>query len=1367
MRFSRPANCWLQERFSILKLVALGCALVLTLLPATTTAWPYVDCSGASPVFGLSTVTAHFDPADKVVDLALTGDFSNLNQYPATETSQWRASIVTTRSGAQLHRSEGPACILIAGGCPTAPGPSSISTNFTVAQTAPFAELVVSLQIVSATNQSIVCVAILLEQSMAEVNTAVSYLPLALAVYSGFISLVSMVMRASVNNGFLSAVATYGLATTSEVINVHTPGLFDVIFYAQFMVMTGQLSLNYPSFYVTFTSLFHWSFLEFRNSFAGKGPDNSTYVLTYGGAGSVNQIRGAQNAAGDSKLKKRMDPVPWDIAFATAPFTPTKQEIPMPTLFQANAGDRAKHMKRQNPLTSPSTSPSSSVPSSPSITPDPTSTTDTSSSSISLSLSTVSKTKTKPITTQTTTSAAPASTTTPALIIPIITDPFNNNKWASRQYNVSRFGMESYAAAIGAFPSTLFLGTLINTVLAGGVSLFLSAFCLIGVWFFAGESHQKGNTVHHALNFVTAVLTWRILHASSRLLLFEDLGTLLNYGPLYNTLSEGGTLFFLVNLLARFLWGVSISMLSAYGTAQVAVLLAVELGYVIVIGVKWPFAESSDNKFHLLLGFVRVIVTGCSVAYIHTLNTSPEIRQLIGYIQMALHLVVFLVMLAIILWNTIQLVLFWRSRHTIAWRNPTKNYSFGGTVEGEHGWAPTGRPLSRRPPALPETGLVDSRSSQRYTVEPYSSVTDLRSNTDDEIMTHRSLYRHTLQPSGYRRSRMASNDLTLDLRPETIVPLTNSAGGMSAGSISPHPHSASLESLDGLAIPLQPTQLSSTRAQPPKESYAKFQRMTHQQTTQDLRNRRMSEIFRDGGYLYDPSQEVGSSEALAEEKPSAWGSMKGALGGLFSLRKRSVRKPTGDGSKPKAFEVIRPSRAAPVHMDTIEHIPQPGDVRELNSLGISRFFQESGRNNIQNRSLFVANPETMVSRTASVRSSMSGNPLAPPHLNRTASAATSINTMGYRPRAQRNFSMDLASMVSGIGPSTTEQDNADSRRESVLSSTQESNIAEALRSETPMKLQGGGILKVSKGPEKAVQYWHRESGQYVGSSVDLTLERRQTPTRLPSPPLLLFPARNSPVFDTAYGDATSPKATYPLQSFAGSRPDSPTESHQSNANVAASAGRMHEILDRMFSDQDDDESDTMSEGEESVSTFSDRVSATIMALHQRQEDFADAQSMYRPDVLMPVLEYYDPGQEDPQVEGSGVGGDVRPENRRAHSGSGRPRANIPLLRATSGPALGPSRSGNLGRPFAQTSLHASSALPFSGTISRQPSYSSLRDASVAGPSIAQVQEPSFETMTASSSAGSSAPQASTVTLGSTAVMSNDDKSLGTMEVLDQ
>lgn len=862
---------------------------------------------------------------------------------------------------------------------------------------------------------------------------------------------------------------------------------------------------------------------------------------------------------------------------------------------------------------------------------------------------------------------------------------------------------------------------------------------------------------------LTIFLTWRILRAATNLLLFEDLAALLKYGVLYNTLTEEGTLFFLVTLLVRFLWALSISMLSSYGIAQVAVTMAVELGYLMVIALKWPYSESGDNKFHLFLGIIRIVVSGCSIAYVRELDTNTEVRQLFGYIQMALHLTAFIVMFALVLWNTIQVIMFWRSRHAHTWKGPTKTYSFEEPAETERDWVVTGRPVSHRPAP---SSISDSPKTRRYTVQPYTSMSDLSQHpglpmegsqgSQEDLFRHRSLYRMSHQPATSsttttRRARFLSGD-GRGLRSEAALPLSSSAGSMSHRSSSPPPplSPGSVASMDGNAIPLQPAQSSFVRLQPPRESYAKFERMNHQQTP-DPRTRRMSELFKDGRYLYEPSNTLGSSVHdlnEKEEKASVWTSVKGSLGGLISLGKRSVKRTSGDGAKPKAFEVIRPSRQQlqqqQTAMDMSDTRSQAGDdnLRELNSVGISRFFQESGLNYERNRSLFIANPEAMISQAGSLQSSVSGLPPGP--LIRTASAATSVYTLNRqsKSKAVHNLSADLASVLTG---NETEQGSTESRRVSMLSAqpvyarnSVESNIAEALMTEAPLKLQGGGILKVSKGPEKAVQYWHKESGQYVESPADPTTASERdlkvfasSPLSSPvPPPLLLLPATRGSFFETVQIDTTATTlkpTTQSIKSRAGSRPESPTESHHSN-NVAASAGRMQEILDRMFSDQDDDEdSDVISDDEESVSTFSGRVSAAIMALQQRrqQEEFGDMHSLYRSDTLEPVLEHLDTdhsGDEDTRTRTTGGGGGSyqrKSEEEAAPRRSGSGTSSRPsVTRTFSGPRsissgssstllLRPSKSGSLGRPLAQTPLHSPSILPMTLSTSMNLSTSTL------------------------------------------------------------
>ncbi|KAF9948821.1 hypothetical protein BGZ65_007791 [Modicella reniformis] len=279
------------------------------------------------------------------------------------------------------------------------------------------------------------------------------------------------------------------------------------------------------------------------------------------------------------------------------------------------------------------------------------------------------------------------------------------------------------------------------------------------------------------------------------------------------------------------------------------------------------------------------------------------------------------------------------------------------------------------------------------------------------------------------------------------------------------------------------------------------------------------------------------------------------------------------------------------------------------------------------------------------------------------------------------------------------------------------NIAEALTMDAPVLLQGGGILRVSKGPEKAVQYWHKETGRYVESIAE-SLKDDQTDGAgsVPVTPAVT-PAATTPVVAPVVSTAkpaaavaasklatsvagTTPQsqaintqsnqpttqepeqqdqqpmyqkqqqqqqqASSPVlqsqlmnESSVGepSSPDSPTGSQESptTAQVAASAGRMHEILGRMFSDRSvrlhsdhEQDSDSILSEDTTASTFSCQRSASQRSILQRQQqqqpqtqptqqpgqvsrgggeiegphrlDNDDSQSIERYDMLVPVPE---------------------------------------------------------------------------------------------------------------------------------------------------
>ncbi|KAF9351610.1 hypothetical protein BGX26_010426 [Mortierella sp. AD094] len=1062
----------------------------------------------------------------------------------------------------------------------------------------------------------------------------------------------------------------------------------------------------------------------------------------------------------------------------------------------------------------------------------------------------------------------------------------------------------------------------------------------------AKENHQRGKTLQHALNFVagnfvrvwllvftplalsamyqltiststgltvasaasllvisvsaTIFFTWRILRASSELLLYDDQATLLKYGTLYNTLAKEGTLFFLVTLLVRFLWGLAIAMLSSFEVAQVAVLIAIEFGYLFIIGFKWPYAESGDNKFHLFLGIIRVVITGGLIAYIHSLDVSSDHRQLVAYIQMSLHLAVFIVIFALILWNFIQVCMFWKLRHSDAWRGPTKTYSFEDPAEQvEQGWGLPGRPNSRgagghmrgiaahRHDGEDEDGgEFDPVKGKRFTVMSYSSLgSSSQDGTRGGIMQHAlhapTAYHQMLHHDSsdddtlrygspaerYRQSRLmelrgsrftqsAASDAGSGIDDTTAERRLDSMRPSVGPAIATMPSSATasgsgLSPLQNPSIDADGSIKSNPRGSSPlgtsggpllqKESYANFQRMSHQHSAPDPRTRRMSDITRDGPYLYDPRKEEqdnsqSASPAVADlPKKSLFAGLMASLGTAFRFGRRGGNTYSGDGSKPKAFEVMRPPRRnfAPEpssgSMDETGSQAGGDQLRELHSLGISRFFQESDRGYEANRSLFVANPSAMISRTGSLVSTVSGAvpattaaaAAAAARLNRNGSGtADSIRTLNYTRSKGAGLGSGLGTSITGsafgVGSGqsiagdrgsivaasgivgndssisehggTNSASDWESRRASAAvaggsssgagsqlypsrhSADSSNNIAEALTIDAPLLLQGGGILRVSKGPEKAVQYWHKESGQYVESIAESLKDEKlkkeakaegeiseasssQPPTVPPIQTLqqsqsqqekqqeVSSPSvkRRSSITGGA-GTSSGPTSSVPTSSS----PESPTESQDSptSANVAASAGRMHEILGRMFSDKSvrlhsDHEHDSDSIlSEDTASTFSGHVSIMQQAQQSPQSPLSrddaggarlseDAQSIERYDMLEPVPEDSDSEPEQalertPRQSNilpylpTGVAGvtgaaETTPTQvkRASSSTSERRLSGAPLMRTFSGPSRpsaaatnmsGGLRSGLLkskqnslsNRPLAQSPLHSPS-----------------------------------------------------------------------------
>ncbi|KAI8137139.1 hypothetical protein BJV82DRAFT_525793, partial [Fennellomyces sp. T-0311] len=89
-----------------------------------------------------------------------------------------------------------------------------------------------------------------------------TYVPVAFVVFAAFVSFFASFATVSEaeHDVFLF---TSNYAMLPAALRLKSPGFFDLIYHAQFIVLTAMLNLDYPKFYQLFAANFAWSFLLF------------------------------------------------------------------------------------------------------------------------------------------------------------------------------------------------------------------------------------------------------------------------------------------------------------------------------------------------------------------------------------------------------------------------------------------------------------------------------------------------------------------------------------------------------------------------------------------------------------------------------------------------------------------------------------------------------------------------------------------------------------------------------------------------------------------------------------------------------------------------------------------------------------------------------------------------------------------------------------------------------------------------------------------------------------------------------------------------------------------------------------------------
>lgn len=134
---------------------------------------------------------------------------------------------------------------------------------------------------------------------------------------------------------------------------------------------------------------------------------------------------------------------------------------------------------------------------------------------------------------------------------------------------------------------------------------------------------------------------WLIFTTRPRAHLFDDLPTVLTYGPLYNTYSDDAAPFAFIPVLLTIIRGIAIGAIQPSGIAQIIMLAICEVILILTLHAFRPFqSNTSMNAYHTFFSAVRLTCILLSVAFVPSLGVAESSKGWIGYAILLLHAVV-------------------------------------------------------------------------------------------------------------------------------------------------------------------------------------------------------------------------------------------------------------------------------------------------------------------------------------------------------------------------------------------------------------------------------------------------------------------------------------------------------------------------------------------------------------------------------------------------------------------------------------------------------------------------------------------------------------------------------------------------------
>lgn len=193
-----------------------------------------------------------------------------------------------------------------------------------------------------------------------------------------------------------------------------------------------------------------------------------------------------------------------------------------------------------------------------------------------------------------------------------------------------------------------------------------------------------------------------IFRTKPRAYLFDDLPTVLLYGPLYNTYSDEAAPFALIPAVLTFVRGIAIGAIQPSGIAQLVVLAICEVILILTLHAFRPFHSPTHmNAYHTFFASMRLASVLLMVAFVPSLGVTEPPKGWIGYAILLLHAIVLVFGFFL---NAVQTLIEVGARMAGAGGDPQLGAQRGGLIS--YSW----RQLAKRQPGR-ATGRVGSMTS--------------------------------------------------------------------------------------------------------------------------------------------------------------------------------------------------------------------------------------------------------------------------------------------------------------------------------------------------------------------------------------------------------------------------------------------------------------------------------------------------------------------------------------------------------------------------------------------------------------------------------------------------------------------------------